>query len=67
MTLATRALTGLLVAGLAGAVLVASLAWRADNAPATAHAGDLTPPCSSCDARHARLRDGGTDPLEIVE
>ncbi len=67
MTLAALARTGLLVAGLASAVLVVGVAWRSDKAPATAHAGDLTPPCSSCDARHARLRKAGTDPLEIVE
>ena len=57
------AFTGLVVAlGLA----VQVLGTDALSTPAQA-AKPLPPPCSSCDARHARLRAGPIDALETKE
>jgi hypothetical protein len=67
----TGARRGRMLVAFAGLVIALGLAVQvlgtdALSTPAQA-AKPLSPPCSSCDARHARLRAGPIDVLETKE
>jgi hypothetical protein len=67
----TGARRGRMLVAFAGLVIALGLAVQvlgtdAPSTPAQA-AKPLPPPCSSCDARHARLRAGPIDVLETKE
>ena len=67
MTAMARLCLGGSVVGLFGLLALAVYSGRTESPPAAAIAAALPPPCSSCDARHARLSDVGIGALEAQE
>jgi hypothetical protein len=58
---------GLGGAGLAALIVAAVWTLRTEGPEDTAVVASHPLPCSGCDARHARLKDLRTDPLEEQE
>lgn len=65
MTSAAQMRARIAVAG--GAVALAVHAIRDDRPPAAPPSAAAKPPCSGCDARHARLREARIDLTEVRE